>query len=927
MGIRAKDFVIPLYAAIIVVVFSSQAPGLAPGNSNALPESFSHYLDSLKNADNLEEWLISINEYIGEDPPTRIALYNHARSKAWRKCRTSDECIAWFDLLANQGNDELIRGNILGSIDAYENAYLFSSQNNIPSSEVQSYVLRPLGNNYTRLGDLERAQFIHAKSLAMATRDSDSMFAAAAYCNLATTARTRGNLDSAQLLTEKGLALVIPGSSLHGLLLSTSADILYRLKLLRQAEAAIREAVIILRSKLSSEDGDASYWLLSAYQVYGNILREKGEMVSSLKNYEKGIQLIDTKFQGQRKREKAKLLVSMGEVMMAMRETTKALDKFNKALAVMIPGFSALIEDDLPQANKLYAENTIIDAVRGKAECLVLMGNKARALDCYMLLFPAARKLRLEFFSSDSKRLHQAEGRSWASRAMDIAHELWREQGDNSFAEKMLLIAEMSKAQLLLDEIMSNMHHNRLRGADTLLERELRLLQAVALYERESALSNESKDVSPVFRELQYDLSLIKRKIREKYPMAGSYDNDKTLTTAKELLKNIPKKAFMVEFFSGVGTLYVITADRDGIHKVKKLENREGKLVADFISKWFQAGPKEMMNAPGQYYGDAYKLYQLLLEGNLRGNEKGLLIIPDGVLGYLPFDALVTAPVYHENISEWPFLAREKNIFFSYSLQTLGQIGKTEAKKDQFTGFFISFDSSLGESLPAVRSEYNSLRQLVRGDFFTENEASLEAFRQQLPRVNLLHISTHSFLHGTERIPALELADSKFFLFELNGHAFHPQLVVLSACRTGHGMLAEGEGIISLARGFTSTGAEGIVAGMWNMNDEATANMIKDFYIELAKGETPSSALHEVKIKWLNKNHDAYMDLPYYWAGMVYFGNDKPVDIKTRNTSRVAWMAAIFVLFLGSALLYSRKRKKRTIRQADYEREVPQHNL
>lgn len=67
------------------------------------------------------------------------------------------------------------------------------------------------------------------------------------------------------------------------------------------------------------------------------------------------------------------------------------------------------------------------------------------------------------------------------------------------------------------------------------------------------------------------------------------------------------------------------------------------------------------------------------------------------------------------------------------------------------------------------------------------------------------------------------------FLFELYGKLFQPQLVVLSACRTGHGMLAKGEGIISLARGFTAAGAGGIVAGMWDMNDETTASLMGSF--------------------------------------------------------------------------------------------------
>jgi CHAT domain-containing protein len=97
-------------------------------------------------------------------------------------------------------------------------------------------------------------------------------------------------------------------------------------------------------------------------------------------------------------------------------------------------------------------------------------------------------------------------------------------------------------------------------------------------------------------------------------------------------------------------------------------------------------------------------------------------------------------------------------------------------------------------------------------------------------------------------------------------------------------MLAEGEGIISLARGFTATGAGGIVAGLWNMNDEATASVMETFYHHLSRHESPSSALYAAKKKWLNDTHEqGFKKLPYFWAGVIYVGDDQPVALQTRD--------------------------------------------
>ena len=557
----------------------------------------------------------------------------------------------------------------------------------------------------------------------------------------------------------------------------------------------------------------------------------------------------------------------------------------------------------------MYGENTLIDALHGKADALKALNKNDEALQCYMLLFMAEKKLRHEFFSNTAKQQQQKENRHWAEAAIETAFDLWKASGKMEYANKVLLIAEMSKAQLLLDEMMNSLRYNSIKNKDTLLNKQQQLMQAIVFYEKEEMVStvNGKADSNAMAakKELQFELSLIQKKVKEKYPLQENLIADEMLPSVDSLLQNIEVGTTVIEFFTGEKNIYCIEAEKNKVVQIRKIENADSVLraVKNFTDTYFQQGPANMMNSPAKYYKDAFTIYQTLWKAAAGGVQGNCIIIPDGILGYLPFDALVTDSVYKPATAQWAFLVKKTNLYFSYSLQTKLQQRKIGHPSKSFAGFFISYDSSSQSYIPAVKKEYNEIHAVMSGDYFNEEKASLGVFNKQLATANLLHISTHSFLQGKENMPVLQLADDQFFLFELYGKTFHPQLVVLSACRTGHGMLAKGEGIISLARGFTATGAAGIIAGLWDMNDETTATLMGTFYRQLAIDHQPANALHKAKMQWLQqKTEHQFQKLPYFWAGMVYSGDNQPVEMKEKNASSKWWwvtaVVAICILFL-----------------------------
>ncbi|MGH9845294.1 MAG: CHAT domain-containing protein, partial [Blastocatellia bacterium] len=96
------------------------------------------------------------------------------------------------------------------------------------------------------------------------------------------------------------------------------------------------------------------------------------------------------------------------------------------------------------------------------------------------------------------------------------------------------------------------------------------------------------------------------------------------------------------------------------------------------------------------------------------------------------------------------------------------------------------------------------------------------------------------------------------------------ELVVLSACETGLGKQIKGEGLVSLTRGFMYAGAARVVVSLWNVDDEATAELMAAFYRKVLKeGRSPATALRAAQLAmWSTEKWRA----PYYWAAFTLQG-------------------------------------------------------
>lgn len=99
-------------------------------------------------------------------------------------------------------------------------------------------------------------------------------------------------------------------------------------------------------------------------------------------------------------------------------------------------------------------------------------------------------------------------------------------------------------------------------------------------------------------------------------------------------------------------------------------------------------------------------------------------------------------------------------------------------------------------------------------------------------------------------------------------------LVVLSACQTGVGLVKQGEGVLGLASAFFAAGTKALIVSMWSVSDDATSKFMINMYKEVREKNIDfKTAMKNTRQKFINGDFGEEYKKPYYWAPFVYYGN------------------------------------------------------
>ena len=238
-------------------------------------------------------------------------------------------------------------------------------------------------------------------------------------------------------------------------------------------------------------------------------------------------------------------------------------------------------------------------------------------------------------------------------------------------------------------------------------------------------------------------------------------------------------------------------------------------------------------------------------------DQRNLIVVPFGPLHYLPFHALYDGEKYlieHSEISYAPSAA---------ILQQCLERGEHDLNRALLMG--VS-----DEQTPRIANEIQSLSEVFpNAKAFTGESATAAALRQNSTGAGVVHLACHGqFRSDNPLFSALRLADGWFTVRDAYGLKLDRALVTLSACETGANVIAPGDELIGLARGFFSAGARSVLLSLWMVDDETTEQMMVDFYRETVSGRSLAASLRAAQLKMMEEKRH-----PFFWSPFVLVGH------------------------------------------------------
>jgi CHAT domain-containing protein len=426
----------------------------------------------------------------------------------------------------------------------------------------------------------------------------------------------------------------------------------------------------------------------------------------------------------------------------------------------------------------------------------------------------------------------------------------------------------------------------------------------VKSHERIAELNEELKGLEEEFRILQRDIRIETPQYAElSYPQAPR------LQEIQELLND---ETALFEYTIGKHSSYLFTVTKKGLNIFELPEETEiSKKVQELRIALQSADPllEKLGGLSSRYSQVGFDLYKVLIqpaESSLTGITQ-LLIVPDGILNYLPFEVLLRKDSSQTPFSKMPYLLNQYQIRYIPSATVLAAIQTREhrimkdrkamlafasASKDSEEGQIRGSNSDVYSflkttdlpNLPYARIEVQEISKLYGDEnvttFLGANATEGNVKHSQLDQYSKINFAVHGLVHQEKpELSSLVMSlneneneDGYLMMREIFDLKLNSDLVVLSACKSGLGQNIRGEGVINLARAFIYAGTQSVIVSLWNVADESTANMMKRFYQNMEQQRMkPTVALTETKREMIDSEKYSH---PYYWATFVLVGDE-----------------------------------------------------
>ena len=467
------------------------------------------------------------------------------------------------------------------------------------------------------------------------------------------------------------------------------------------------------------------------------------------------------------------------------------------------------------------------------------------------------------------------------------------------YLEKAFDFIEKSKSAALLAAINDTNAKSFAGIPDELIAIEDSLKNSISYYEHQLAQfsgTDRESTISSELLKLNKAYNAFIRSLENDYPNYYNLKFNVNYVSLSELQGNLNENTAYLTHF--------ITADKSRIY-IFFVTQRKLQVIQQELDDKFTKHVSGLRNAikydvKKQFIESTTRLYKELFPKKINKNISQLIIVPDGILGTIPFEVLLAGDIHNENISyhELPYLIKKYNISYDNSATLFVQRKKEIEEYEGITEDIllvapVDFDATLDASvpislnnLPDSEVEIREIRRIFNADgkeanLMVKRNATEKKFKNEdLRRYKYLHFATHGMVNESKpQLSRIFLKNSEdddedgsLFSGEIYNINIHADLVCLSACETGLGKVSKGEGIIGLSRALLYAGAENLIVSLWTVADKSTSELMIDFYnnhLHTTTYNTFSGALRKAKLKLIQNQE---FSRPYYWAPFVLIG-------------------------------------------------------
>lgn len=647
--------------------------------------------------------------------------------------------------------------------------------------------------------------------------------------------------------------------------------------------------------------------LAEIYIEYGSYFLNQGNVRQAMVYFDSTLRIRQRIFPDKHQHRKVAMIYKkIGDAYSTHEPKDKAVFYYDKAL-------EALPRKSISINSKDYA----LWILEAKAATLNELGEKRTALEIYQHAVSLMDSIGTNFiFARSSNYFWQKRAKQLYEKAVFLALELEEEVIAYNFVVK-------SHGALLWKGIQETMARNVSTVADSLKQEDLQL--RIAISDIELALWKDRDDASKVGllekellkkeRDLEQFRASVFQESSAQYDLSKYSSSDISISTVQNTLAN--SKTALLEYFITQDSLYIFAISKN---KFKIYCQTRPATLIDNI--------KDLKDAISIYSGEpedckkfaasAWDLYQAIFAPLLEDfkNIKEWVVIRDEELNYIPFEVLLEK---EENISganyDLSYLVKKYDFSYNYSTNLFLELAQRKSKPYKgVLGFAPVFDGQPGtkrdgyilDSLPYSLEEVQHIDKIMNGSLiFEKKTAKLRNFYDFHPKYSIGHFATHAECNDTFPYAGGIHFDDKMLSFnEIFNLPLDFEMVVLSACKTGIGILKRGEGMISLASTFMRSGCPAVIPSLWEVNDMSTSHLMEYFYSHIKDGQAKHIALGNAQRTYLG-HHNQH---PFYWAAFIQIGNTNPIPIKTTYP----WWIIGFGLLMGLCLYWMyRKRNKR----------------